>query len=118
MRKEKRKQIDFLQKTLVVRKGEYTISIDKDSSFYYAVYHKEEYKRVVSFWHRIPKELWLHNFPYLGRDLIWKYGLIFRSFLEKLHPETLLNEEEWQHLTLKEIFDSLDTVERLSGERD
>ena len=118
MRKKEREQIDFLQKTLVVRKGEYTISIGKDLNFYYSVSYNEMEKRVDTFWHNIPKELWFDHFDSLGENLVEKYDYEIRVFLYKLAPETLLDKEEWQHLTLKEIFDSLDTVERLNGERD
>ena len=118
MLKKEREQISFIQKTLVVRKGEYTISINKHYSYYYLVYKGKDYKLVSDFWHRIPKELWLDNFHHLDRNLPDKYSSILSSFLSKLPPETLLDKEEWQHLTLKEVFDSLDTVKRLNGKRD
>ena len=119
MLKKEREQISFIQKTLVVRKGEYTISLGYNSpSFCYSVSYNEMENRVDTFWHNIPKELWFDHFASLGENLVEEYDYEIRVFLYKLAPETLLDKEEWQHLTLKEIFDSLDTVERLNGERD
>ena len=118
MLKKERQAIEFLQRELIVKKGEYAISIDKQRYYSYTVYNGKDYKYVVDFWYRIPKELWLDNFEFLSNNLPIKYSYTFRDFLTKLPPETLLNKEEWQHLTFKEIFDSLDTVEKLNGKRD
>ena len=118
MNKKKREQISFLQKILVVRKGEYTIELGWNNYFYFVACHGEKRKRVDSFWHKVPKELWFDNFDFLENDLAYKYGNYLSAFLCKLSTETLVDEEEWQHLTFKEIFDSLDTVEKLSGKRD
>ena len=118
MLKKEREQISFIQKELSIKKGEYAIELDWGNYFRFVACRGETRKKVDSFWYKVSKELWFDNFDFLGDDLTYRYGSDLRVFLDKLPPETLLDKEEWQHLTLKEIFDSLDTVERLNGKRD
>ena len=117
MLKKEREQISFIQKELSIKKGEYAIELGWNSYFYFWACRGETRKRVDPFWYKVPKELWFDNFYFLENDLPYKYGNYLSVFLCKLSPETILDKEEWQHLTFKEIFDSLDTVKRLNGER-